>query len=62
MSFYTEHGFKSRIDYLTSLAEDMGIPLVHVLAIAGIYGPSEDFDGLVTALEDLADSESDVDY
>lgn len=59
MSIYIENGFKSRVDYLTNLAEDMGIPLVHVLAIAGIYGPNEDFDGLVTALEDLLE---DIDY
>jgi hypothetical protein len=52
MSVYTEEGYKSRKDYLECLAEDMGAPVDDVFALASMLGPSEDFDGLVTALED----------
>lgn len=55
MSIYTEHGYSGRRDYLASLADDMGVPLSTVHALADLFGPSEDFDGLVTALEDYAD-------
>jgi hypothetical protein len=34
------------------LSEDMGIPLYVVYAIADSLGPNEDFDGLISALED----------
>lgn len=48
---YVEYGGK-RIDYLTSLSEDFDIELSTVLALADVLGPNEDFDGLVTMLED----------
>jgi len=59
VSIYTDNGYKSRMDYLKSLAEDYGVPLSSVIVIADTYGPSEDFDGLVTAVEDLADEMDD---
>lgn len=49
---YQENGYDDREDYLNSLAEDYGIPLDAVLAVAEILGPDEDFDGLVSNLED----------
>ena len=52
MSIYTENGYKNRIDYLTCLAEDYGCPLENVIALADALTESEDFDGLVSALED----------
>lgn len=52
MSIYTENGYKSRMDCLTCLAEDYGCPLENVIALADILGPNEDWDGLVSALED----------
>lgn len=52
MSIYKENGYASRRDYLDSLAEDFGIDKQTVYAMASILGSSEDFDGLVTALED----------
>lgn len=55
MSVYTEQGYTSRRDYLDSLADDMGIDKTTVYTLADLLGPSEDFDGLVTALEDMAD-------
>ena len=49
---YIENGFKDRQDYLKNLAENMDIPLDVVKAAADMLGPNEDFDGLVTCLED----------
>jgi len=54
MSIYTEEGYKNRRDYLENLADDMGLDVDEVFAMADILGSSEDFDGLVTACEDRA--------
>jgi hypothetical protein len=53
MSVYTENGYTDRADYLNSLREEYG-GLVDVLIT--VLPPSEDFDGLVTGLEDAMDS------
>ena len=55
MSIYTDKGYKNRDDYLKSLSEDIGIDLATVREVAALLGPNEDFDGLVTTLEDHAD-------
>ena len=52
MSAYTDEGYKNRRHYLKCLADDMGIDVDVVFTIADLLGPSEDFDGLVTMLED----------
>jgi hypothetical protein len=52
MNDYQSQGFTNRKAYLQSLAEEYGDM---VWPLASILGPSEDFDGLVTALEDEAD-------
>lgn len=57
MSIYTENGYQNRRDYLDSLADDYGVERATVYAIADLYGPGEDFDGLVTALQDLEGGE-----
>ena len=49
---YVENGYDSRDDYLNSLSEDYGIPIDAVHALADVLGPDEDFDGLVSNLED----------
>lgn len=49
------NGFESRRAYLDSLAEEYGIDRATVYMMASMLGPSEDFDGLVTSLEDYAD-------
>ena len=59
MSIYQEQGYENRSDYLRSIARDHGIPKSIVFEIASVYGPNEDFDGLITELEDLADSNED---
>ena len=52
MNVYHEHGCESREDYLQCLSDDYGVPLDHVEALADLLGPSEDFDGLVSSLQD----------
>lgn len=49
---YQEHGYYNRADYLRCLSEDWDIPFMTVKMLANMLGPEEDFDGLVTALED----------
>jgi hypothetical protein len=49
---YTQNGYQDRDDYLDSLADDRGIDPLTVHMMADMLGPSEDFDGLVTELED----------
>ena len=55
MSVYTEQGYKGRRDYLESLADEFEVPQSVVFTLAGLLGPNEDFDGLVTELSDYAD-------
>ncbi len=50
---YTDNGFKNRKEYLESLCEEYDRSTVY--ALADMLGPNEDFDGLVTSLEDYAD-------
>ena len=49
------HPHPTRAAYLEALAIEHGIDLAIVRMMAGLLGPSEDFDGLVTALEDYTD-------
>lgn len=51
---YKAAGFESRRAYLESLADEYPADIVY--ALADILGPGEDFDGLITALEDAAES------
>jgi hypothetical protein len=53
MSVYTENGYATRREYLDELREEYG-GLVDILT--GVLPASEDFDGLLTALEDAMDS------
>jgi hypothetical protein len=55
MNDYTANGYANRRAYLEALAEDFGIDQQTVFTLASILGASEDFDGLVTALEDHAE-------
>jgi hypothetical protein len=49
---YTDQGYTHRQDYLESLADERGIDPQTIDVLADMLGPSEDFDGLVNALED----------
>ena len=50
---YQSQGYADRRAYLESLCEEYDRTTVY--ALAGMLGPNEDFDGLVTSLEDYAD-------
>lgn len=50
---YVHKGYKSRSDYLDSLADEYGVSKMLVYSLADMLGPNEDFDGLVNALEDM---------
>lgn len=52
LTIYQQNGYYNREDYLRCLAEDYGVPLMTVKMLADMLGPNEDFDGLVTSLED----------
>ena len=52
-NIYQEHGYDNRKEYLNSLAEDFGVDEVTVYSLASMLGKIEDFDGLVTSLEDI---------
>ena len=49
---YQQNGFTSRQDYLNNLADEYGDV---VFDLADLLGETEDFDGLVTSLEDYSD-------
>lgn len=51
---YEEAGYSNRTEYLQSLADRFELPLATVKLAADMLGPNEDFDGLVTTLEDEA--------
>jgi len=53
-NIYQEEGFKNRMDYLKSLAHENGVDEEAVFMLADMLGSSEDFDGLVTSIEDMA--------
>jgi hypothetical protein len=52
---YQANGYKNRQDYLKQLASEYCLEQDQVNYLASILGPSEDFDGLITSLEDWAD-------
>ena len=51
-NIYQQNGYADRDDYLTCLAEDYGVPIDDVYSLADMLGESEEFDGLVSTLED----------
>ena len=55
MNDYIDHGHENRQAYLVSLAADTGVDIQTVMALADMLGEDEDFDGLVTSLEDYAE-------
>ena len=56
---YTDNGYSSRADYLAQLCAEYPADVVHTLA--DLLGETEDFDGLVTMLEDYSETEADDD-
>ena len=51
-NIYQENGYANRDDYLNCLSEDYGVAIEDVYSLAEMLGEHEDFDGLVSALED----------
>ena len=52
MNIYQEFGFNDRKEYLSDLAEQYNLSMYEVSAISEMLSEREDFDGLVTTLED----------
>lgn len=50
---YRQKGYKDRYNYIESLADEYGVSKMVVYSLADMLGPSEDFDGLINALEDM---------
>ena len=59
MSIYQDNGYENRRDYLESVAIEFCIDKSTVFAIAGLLGSSEDFDGLLTMLDDISITDED---
>jgi len=55
MSKYTDAGHRNRQEYLAAVADDLGVPEDVVLTLADVLGEGEDFDALITELEDYID-------
>ena len=53
MTIYEQEGYTSRKDYLINLSEEFGVSTGQVFMLAGLLGQDEDFDGLISMLEDL---------
>ena len=51
-NIYQQNGYADRDDYLNCLSEDYGVSIEDVYSLAEMLGENEDFDGLVSALED----------
>lgn len=54
-NIYVENGYNDRHDYLRSLSEEYGMNFDTVLTIAHMYGPNEDFDGLVSEIQNISE-------
>lgn len=54
MSIYEENGYKDRRDYLMSVAEEFGVPASVVFNLASVLGKDEDFDALITTIDDYS--------
>ena len=51
-NIYIQNGYNSRQDYLQSLADEYDLQIDTVLLAAEIMGESEDWDGLISMLQD----------
>ena len=53
MDNYKKNGWENRDDYLRGQADNYGIDITEVKVVADMLGESEDFDGLISTLEDM---------
>jgi len=51
-NIYQQNGYENKEYYLKCLSEDYGVPLEVVYGLAEMLGETEDFDGLISALDD----------
>jgi len=51
---YLEKGYSNRHEYLCDLAEEYDLNEETVFELANFLGPEEDFDGLVTSVQDFS--------
>ena len=52
-NIYQKYGYKNRTEYLRGLALEYEVDVEYVFTAASMLGPSEDFDGLISAIEDF---------
>jgi hypothetical protein len=53
MNIYEENGFKDRNEYLEYLSEEYDLSIASIKMLARTLGEEEDFDALVSYLEDI---------
>lgn len=46
---------ETRYKHFKDLEFEYGVPMEVIISIASVLGPSEDYDGLISALEDWVD-------
>ena len=51
---YIQNGYKDREHYLQCMSDDYGVPIETVYSLADML-EGEEFDGLISALEDAED-------
>ena len=49
------NGYENRKEYLIAMAEEFGVDEETVFLLADMLGKDEDFDGLISMLEDYED-------
>ena len=52
MNIYIENGYKNRAEYFEALAFDYGVDIDTVNSLSSVLGSNEDFDGLLSAIND----------
>ena len=52
VNVYVLNGYRDRADYIRQLADEYGIDEQTVWMVADLGGENEDFDGLISDLED----------
>ena len=52
-NIYIRNGYKNRSDYFNNLSERFNIDINSVWALSDMLGSDEDFDGLVSSLDDF---------
>lgn len=52
-NIYQRNGYSNRAHYLRGLADERGLDIAIVATLADALGPEEDFDGLISELNDF---------